>query len=113
MDFFQNGGARSSRLEGFVTSERFQDRPLNVDKIEAPLADVVVGVKADGLSVYTRSDAEGRYFFDGLAGGEYDVFAFDSGFPRTGQRLTGPIRVEVPDKGCGSQVLAIPKGAIR
>jgi len=111
--FFQNGGAKSSRLEGFVTSERLQDRPLNVDKIEAPVADVVIGVKADGLSVYTRSDANGRYFFDGLAGGEYDVSAFDGGFPRIVQMLAGPLRVEVPDKGCGSQVLAIPKAAIR
>ncbi|MGD1073662.1 MAG: carboxypeptidase-like regulatory domain-containing protein [Bryobacteraceae bacterium] len=111
--FFQNGGAKSSRLEGFVTSERFQDRPLNVDKIESPVADVVVGVKSGALSVYTRSDADGRYLFDGLAAGEYDVSAFDSGFPRTVRMLAGPMRLEVPDKGCASQVLAIPKAAAK
>jgi hypothetical protein len=107
--FFQNGGGKSSRLEGFVTCDRFQDRPLNVDKIESPVPNVVVGVKSGEQSVYTRSDTEGRYFFDGLAGGEYDVSAFDSGFPRIVRQLTGPTRVQVPDNGCASQVLAIPK----
>lgn len=82
---------------------------MNVDKIESPVPNVVVGVKSGEQSVYTRSDAEGRYFFDGLAGGEYDVSAFDSGFPRIVRTLAGPMRVQVPEKGCANQVLAIPK----
>jgi hypothetical protein len=107
--FFQNGGGKSSRLEGFITDERFQDRPLNVDKIDSPVADIVVGLKSGEQSTYTSSDVQGRYFFDGLAGGEYDVSAFDSGFPRTVRLLAGPARVHVPDKSCASQVLVIPK----
>jgi len=48
------------RLEGFVGSERFQDRPLN--GIRSRRRWVVVGVKSYRLSVYTRSDVDGRYF---------------------------------------------------
>jgi hypothetical protein len=59
---------------------------------------------------YTESDRDGRFVFDGLAGGEYSVSAFDAGYPEQVKLLAGPARIEVEKKGCASQMLLVPKG---
>lgn len=108
---YEKGGEASSRLEGFVTNKRDQDRPTYTNKIEAPVAGVTVAMQLPGgQHLFTTSDAEGRFWFDGLKKGDYQLSAYATGFPRTVHELSGPQRVRVPEKGCALDVINIPSG---
>ena len=108
LHFLQEGGKLSSRLEGFVTSERKQERPTRIDAVQAPAAGVVVGLTWNGQTRYTRSGSDGRFIFDGLAAGAYAVSAYDATFPRVMKAVAGPEKIEVGEKGCASAFLVVP-----
>jgi hypothetical protein len=108
LHFFKDGGKMSSRLEGFVTSERKQERPTRIDAVEAPAAGLVVGLTWDGGTRYTRSAADGRFVFDGLASGAYQVSVYEATFPRVMKALAGPEKVDVGEKGCAAGFLVVP-----
>jgi hypothetical protein len=112
--FFQNGGDESARLEGFVTSDELYQRDLDSahdpEKVRLPAPGVVLELDSGQSRRYTQSDRDGRFVFDGLAGGEYSVSVFDAGYPELVKLLTGPARVQVEKKGCASQMLLVPKG---
>lgn len=107
LHFFEEGGSMSSRLEGFVTTERRQDRPTRVDAVQAPAAGLVVGLRWEGGTRYTRSGADGRFVFDGLAAGSYEVSVYDAAFPRAMKSLAGPEKVNVSEKGCAAAFLVV------
>jgi hypothetical protein len=111
LHFFEHGGTMSSRLEGFVTSERKQERPTRIDAVEAPAAGLVVGLTWDGGTRYTRSGTDGRFVFDGLAKGAYQVSVYDATFPRVTKALAGPEKVAVSEKGCAAAFLVVPPPA--
>lgn len=106
--FFENGEKNSSRLEGFITTERKQDRPTSTDSVEAPATGLVVAIAWEGKTRYARSAGDGRFIFDGLAAGRYQVRVYDSSFPQTGTMLAGPDQIDVPEKGCASAFLVVP-----
>ncbi len=107
---YEKGGEAQSRLEGFVTNKRDQDRPTYTNRIEAPVAGVTVAMELPGgQRRFTTSDAEGRFWFDGLTQGTYQLFAFAEGYPRRVRDLAGPQRVPVPAKGCAMDVLTVPE----
>ena len=112
--FFQNGGDESARLEGFVTSDELYQRDLDKahdpEKVKLPAAGAILELSSGHGRRYTQSDRDGRFVFDGLAGGEYSVSVFDAGYPEQVKLLTGPTRVQVEKKGCASQMLLVPKG---
>jgi hypothetical protein len=112
--FFQNGGDESSRLEGFVTADEFYQRDLDKahdpERVKLPAPGVILELSSGQSRRYTESDRDGRFVFDGLAGGEYSVSAFDAGYPEQVKLLAGPARIEVEKKGCASQMLLVPKG---
>jgi hypothetical protein len=107
LHFFREGGKMSSRLEGFVTSERKQERPTRADGVESPAAGLVVGLAWNGGTRYTRSGADGRFVFDGLAGGTYQVSVYDATFPRVTKAMAGPEKVDVGEKGCAAAFLVV------
>lgn len=108
---YEKGGEASSRLEGFVTSERNQDRPTYTNRIRSPVGGTTVALAMPGgQRWFTTSDAEGRFWFDGLAEGEYAVSVFASGYPQRTRELAGPQRVRVPAKGCALDVVTITGG---
>ena len=112
--FYRNGGDESARLEGFVTSDGFYQRDLDKahdpEKVKLPAPGVVLELKSGQARRYTQSDRDGRFVFDGLAGGEYSVSVFDAGYPELVKLLAGPARVQVEKKGCASEMLLVPKG---
>jgi hypothetical protein len=112
--FFQNGGDESARLEGFVTADEFYQRDLDKahdpEKVKLPASGVILELRSAHGRLYTQSDRDGRFIFDGLAGGEYSVSVFDAGYPEQVKLLAGPTRVQVEKKGCASQILLVPKG---
>jgi hypothetical protein len=111
--FYRNGGDESARLEGFVTADEFYQRDLDKahdpEKVKLPAAGVVLELNAGHDRRYTQSDRDGRFVFDGLAGGEYGVSVFDAGYPEQIKLLAGPTRVQVEKKGCASEILLVPK----
>ncbi|HXJ38060.1 MAG TPA: carboxypeptidase-like regulatory domain-containing protein [Bryobacteraceae bacterium] len=109
--YFERGGAQSSRLEGYVTNKRDQDRPTYTDHIEAPVGGMAVTLDTPGGHRFvTTSDSAGRFWFDGLARGDYQLSVFDSVFPRTVRQLAGPQRIRIPEKGCATDMLFVPTG---
>ena len=110
LNFYQNDALPSARLEGFITSEMNQ---LNLDrfhysgKIPAPVSDVVVELKSSEGARYTAPDTAGRFVFDGLAQGDYQVSVFDGGFPESIDLLSGPKRVRMKTKGCTTTTLLV------
>jgi len=107
LHFFRDGGKLSSRLEGFLTTDRRQDRPTRTDAVHAPAAGLVVGLSWEGQTRYTRSGADGRFVFDGLAAGSYEVSAYDASFPRLLKTLAGPEKIAVGEKGCAAAFLVV------
>ena len=112
--FYLNGGDESARLEGFVTSDEFYQRDLDKahdpEKVKLPAPGVILELNSGQGRLYTQSDRDGRFVFDGLAGGEYSVSVFDAGYPELVKLLAGPARVQVEKKGCASEMLLVPKG---
>jgi hypothetical protein len=111
--FYRNGGDESARLEGFVTSDQFYQRDLDrahdPEKVKLPAPGVILELKSGQGQRYTQSERDGRFVFDGLAGGEYSVSVFDAGYPELVKLLAGPARVQMEKKGCASQILLVPK----
>jgi hypothetical protein len=111
--FLQNGGDESARLEGFVTADEFYQRDLDrahdPEQVKLPAPGVILELSSGQSKRYTESDRDGRFVFDGLAGGEYSVSVFDAGYPDVVKLLAGPARVEVEKKGCARQMMLVPK----
>jgi hypothetical protein len=111
--FFQNGGDESARLEGFVTADELYQRDLDrahdPERVKLPSPGVILELNSGQSRRYAQSDRDGRFVFDGLAGGEYSVSVFDAGYPEVVKLLAGPARVQVEKKGCASEILLAPK----
>jgi hypothetical protein len=108
--FIQNGGAESTRLEGFVTSQIDQMIPYRFHysgTIKSPVSDVVIELKSAHGARYTEPDPNGRFVFDGLAEGDYRVSAFEAGFPARVKTLSGPKRIHIQAGTCAVTTLLV------
>jgi hypothetical protein len=111
--FYKNQPEASSRLEGFATSDRKSQ--LAIDPLHepaaigSPVAGVVLQLKSDKLTRYAESESAGRFIFDGLPEGNYELSVFASGYPKTNQLLAGPRRLHIKEKSCARQVFVLPK----
>ncbi len=77
--------------------------------IGSPLAGVILQLKSDQLTRYAESESTGRFLFDGLPEGNYELSAFASGYPKTNQLLAGPRRLHIKEKSCARQIFVLPK----
>jgi hypothetical protein len=110
LDFFLNGGAEAGRIEGFVTSEiegLHPDRFRNTGRSKFPVSDVVVELQSAGGTRYTAPDQGGRFVFDGLPQGDYQVSAFERGFPAQSDLLSGPKKIHLEARGCAITALLV------
>jgi Carboxypeptidase regulatory-like domain len=111
--FYKNQPEESARLEGFVTSDRKSQ--LAIDPLHepaaigSPVAGVILQLKSDKLTRYAESESAGRFIFDGLPEGNYDLSVFASGYPKTNQLLAGPRRLRIKEKSCARQIFVLPK----
>jgi hypothetical protein len=110
--FYKQDRERSSRLEGFTTTDvhaQFDFDPLRQPRsIRSPVTDVVVELRADGLTRYAQPDTSGKFYFDGLTGGDYQVSAFAAGYPANRKLLAGPRQLQIKEKACVNQILVLP-----
>lgn len=111
--FYKNQPEESSRLEGFVTSDRKSQ--LAIDPLHepaaigSPVAGVILQLKSDKLTRYAESESAGRFLFDGLPEGNYELSVFARGYPKTNQLLAGPRRLRIKEKSCARQIFMLPK----
>ncbi len=70
---------------------------------------VVVGLSGSGVTRYVRAEPDGRFVFDGLAAGKYELSVYDQAFPRQVIRLAGPQAVQVAQRGCAAAVLEVQR----
>ena len=108
--FYKERKASSSRLEGFTTFDTlYQVKQRDADKIDSPVPDVTVELKSASGMRYTHSGPSGKFLFDGLEAGDYQLSGYAPGFPDTVKLLSGPKRFHIDASGCSNQVLLIPK----
>jgi hypothetical protein len=111
--FLQNDKEHSARLEGFVTSNLLyqaeHDTQHYTGAIKSPIAGAVLELRSAQGPRYTESDGGGRFVFDGLAAGAYNVTVFAPGYPREVKILAGPRQVRVESKDCGTQIFVVTK----
>jgi hypothetical protein len=69
----------------------------------------VVGLAGSGVTRYVRAEPDGRFVFDGLAAGRYELSAYDESFPRRVIRLAGPQAVQVAQRGCAAATLEVDR----
>ena len=112
--FYKNQPEASSRLEGFATSDRQSQLAINPmhdpAAIGSPFPGLIFQLQSKGLTHYAESDSNGRFVFDGLPEGSYQLSVFASGYPKTNQLLAGPRRLQMKGKSCARQIFVIPKG---
>jgi hypothetical protein len=111
--FYKNQPEASSRLEGFTTSDRKSQ--LAIDPmhepavIGSPVAGVILQLKSGRLTRYAESESTGRFLFDGLPEGNFELSVYASGYPKTNQLLAGPRRLHIKEKSCARQIFVLPK----
>jgi hypothetical protein len=107
--FLKNGGESSTRLEGFVSS-KFSDQnlPRYEDEVSAPSPGALLELDDGKTTRYTRSDAAGRFIFDGLKAGDYRLSLLAPGYPRAPRTviLSRPFRA--PANACVRQIFVDP-----
>jgi hypothetical protein len=111
--FLKEDPEKSARLEGFATTnELYQqdaDRLRDPEQVKAPVADIMIALESPAGRRYAKTNAAGRYVFDGLAPGDYTLAAFTADYPREIKMLSAPKPVHVEAKSCNLQMQLIPK----
>ena len=113
--FFHNGRPESARLDGLITSDidqLQQNRFHYRSQIKSPVRNVVVELHSNVDTRYTETDAGGRFLFDGLAQGDYQISVFEAGFPEWVHRLSGPLPVRVRAGECAMKTLLVLSGRL-
>jgi hypothetical protein len=102
--YVRNGGDKSTRLEGFVTSDNKARIDAEADRdmtaIASPVSDVVIELKSAALTLHTRTDPGGHFVFDGLDRGDYSVDVFDSRYPLLVKQLGFTQRFHAEARSC-------------
>jgi hypothetical protein len=110
--FYQDDREQSGRLEGFVTTDgraQLDFDPLHEpESISAAVPGTVIQLDLGGASRHALADGNGRFVFDGLAGGTYRLSTFAAGYPMIRQALGVPREIEVKAEGCTHQILLLP-----
>ncbi len=107
--FRENEGDASTRLEGFVIDEPFQALSQFANAVHSPVPGVILELKTDGGSRYAKTGPDGRFVFDGLAGGRYSLTPFGADYPIKVVQLAKPIQFSVDKNGCAREILTVPK----
>ncbi|HEX4231285.1 MAG TPA: carboxypeptidase-like regulatory domain-containing protein [Bryobacteraceae bacterium] len=68
----------------------------------------VLQLQSDRLARHSESDRKGRFIFDGLPAGNYQLSAFAAGYPMTNHLLATPRRLSIKGKSCVRQIFVLP-----
>jgi len=108
--FYKERKEESGRVEGFTTFDPlWPTKPHAEDRIDQPAPGLTVELKSAAGARYTLSDSAGKFLFDGLAPGDYQLAGYGPGFPDLVKLLAGPKPFHIDPQGCANQVLQVPK----
>jgi len=109
LTFYRDTPEASGRLEGFTTRN-----PVYHTKEFPPQQSDLPDQPVEGLWVellpnhrFAETDRQGRFLFDGLAKGDYQVKAYAPGFPDTVRPLAQSPEFSMETKSCGRPILVI------
>ena len=110
--FYKNNREQSGRLEGFVTTDgraQFDFDPLHEpESVSSPVSGIVIQLASGSTTRHAQSNVNGKFVFDGLAGGMYRISSFAAGYPLTERMVGVPRQIEVTGEGCTHQILLLP-----
>jgi hypothetical protein len=98
--FTGRGEGKSVRIEGVLAPpprDRFSEKPESRDLLPSGL---VVSLKGEGQTRYTRSGPDGGFVFEGLGSGTYRISVYSADFPRTTTLLGEPVQATLREKTC-------------
>jgi len=102
----ERGGADSGRLAGFVTSDESDIMTARFwDFIHNPVRGTFVEIEFAKGFRYTFTDQQGRFSFDGLAAGDYNISTFHSDYPEPSSLAGAPKVVHLKPNGCATEVI--------
>ncbi len=105
LSFLQKSEKESTRLEGFVSSSYSdQNLPRYEDAVTEPISGALIELDGGAGVHYSRSDAEGRYAFDGLKAGEYRLSLLNPGFPAAPRSVIQSRLFQIEGNSCARQV---------
>jgi hypothetical protein len=111
--FYKDHPEESARLDGFVTTDELYqtglDRMHDLVSVKSPAPGVIVELRSDRMTRYAEANDRGRFVFDGLREGDYNLSAFAHGYPTETKLLGGPQAFHIAPKSCARQVLLLPK----
>lgn len=111
LQFMRSGVTDKGRLYGFVSSSDMDlRRLLDWDWVPDPVPGVRVQLRTDSVTLEATTDKDGRYVFDGLPGGDFEIAISDS---RGDNALSKPRHVHLPKSACKIEPFYIPKAALR
>jgi hypothetical protein len=107
---YKDSPETSSRIEGFVSTD-VADAFIgwSAGALRAPVGGATVLLSGEDLNIYTTSGPDGRYIFDGLPEGKYQLSVFAKGFPEVFRVVSGPRAVKMEEKSCGREIMITPK----
>lgn len=106
LSFVKTNPEESTHLDGFVTTDRAASaNPPEGDRIPEPLAGALVELKSEDALRYATSNNEGRFVFDGLAGGSYRIAAYASETPSPNRVMATPRELTIAPKTCARYVV--------
>lgn len=110
--FMKNGGAASTRLEGFV-STKFSDQnlPRYENQVSAPSPGGLIELDDGRTTRYTQSDSEGRFIFDGLKAGDYKLSLLARGYPQAPRTVILSRSFHAEANACVRQIFVNPAGS--
>lgn len=109
--FYKNHPEASTRLEGYVTSDRryrLKFDPLHPERIQSPVGGLIVELQSEQLARFLEAEANGHFLFDGLPAGDYTLTAYTKEYPADRHQLGDPQKFKLPAKGCSLQVIVVP-----
>lgn len=112
--FRENAAGSDGRIYGFLTSNQLDLRtPRFWDHVSAPIADVPVELRVDssGVRLLSETNREGRFVFDGLQPGRYEIAVLDPTSPEERKQLGEVRRVQIERSACKAEVIYAPKAA--
>ncbi|HUB81743.1 MAG TPA: carboxypeptidase-like regulatory domain-containing protein [Bryobacteraceae bacterium] len=110
--FYKNHPASSTRIDGYATTNaryRLDFNPLHPERVQPSVSGVPILITGDDVSRVVETDQNGHFVFDGLAGGDYTLTAYDSDYPRNARARSAPLPFHLAPRSCSLQVVVVSK----